>query len=114
MLLAPFSLTDLPVPCRRARHSRAVLPVWLMLWAIAGVFALGLFPGLRSGPTSGLSVPFWLVAAPLINILWLTHARWRASLRKIAGRLVAHGQAGNRRSRVTTSRRCRRSAVETR
>ena len=114
MLLAPFSLTELPVRGRLARQPRSVVPMWLMVWAIAGVLALGLFPGLRGGPTSGLSMPFWLVAAPLINILWLTHATWRASLQKIFQRLVAYRQAGNRRSPVAGSRRCRRSSAANR
>jgi hypothetical protein len=81
MLLAPFSLTDTSArrTVRRDVDSHSI-PPWLLLWAVGGLISVILFPFLRGGMTSGMSVPFWLVAAPLINILWLTRRRWSAPL----------------------------------
>jgi hypothetical protein len=45
---------------------------------------------LRGNALSGLTLPFWLVGAPLLDVAWLTRARWLSALR---------GRAGSRRSR---------------
>jgi hypothetical protein len=81
MLLAPFSLTDMSTrrTVNRDIDSRRV-PPWLLLWAVGGPISVVLFPVLRGGMTSGMSLPFWLAAAPLINILWLTRRRWMGRL----------------------------------
>lgn len=82
MLLAPFTLSDAPV---RRRGSNRIeirpLPLWLQIWAIGGILATVLFPFLRGGELTGMSLPFWLIAAPLINIAWLARSRWSARLR---------------------------------
>ncbi len=92
MLLAPFALVE-PVSTRRLRSSRsrpvstARVPAWLFAWAAAGTLAVLLVPALRGGGFGGATLPFWLVAAPLINIAWLTRVRWMAALRaRLLGR----------------------------
>jgi hypothetical protein len=56
----------------------------LLAWAVLGGIALLCIPALRGGPATGLTLPFWLVAAPLLNILWLTRRRWMAQFGLIA------------------------------
>ena len=86
MLLAPFALVE-PVSHTRRQFFRprpvsAVrVPAWLIAWAVGGALALLLVPALRGGGFGGATLPFWLLAAPLINIVWLTRSRWAAALR---------------------------------
>jgi hypothetical protein len=100
ILLAPFTLTE--ASARRAVaqdiDSRLV-PPWLLLWAIGGLLSVVLFPALRGGMAAGLSIPFWLVAAPLINILWLTRRRWSTQLLSRLSRSSAPRPLRNRRGR---------------
>jgi len=66
MLLAPFTLSA--VSARRCGHGRAAaprVPAWLLAWAVGGFLAMLLFPALRGGDMAGMSVPFWLLGAPL-------------------------------------------------
>jgi len=91
MLLAPFALTlpTRPTPPRRARRLVAALagsdatrvPPWLVAWAFLGTLAVLCIPALRGGGFGGATLPFWLAAAPLLDIAWLTRARWIAALR---------------------------------
>lgn len=84
MLLAPFSLSEPAVRPRSTRHAESRwVPLWLQVWAIGGLLATALFPYLRGGEMTGLSLPFWLVAAPLINIAWLGRSRWLARIRDL-------------------------------
>jgi hypothetical protein len=82
----------MPSPPRQrvVRDTHPGLLPWLLLWAIAGALGLCLLPGLRGNALSGLTLPFWLVGAPLLDVAWLTRARWLSALR---------GRAGSRRSR---------------
>ena len=82
MLLAPFTLTDSPIRRSVANEPRAnAIPAWLFAWAALGALSVLCVPALRGGPITGLSLPFWLVAAPLLNMLWLTRWRWLSRLR---------------------------------
>ncbi len=86
MLLAPFALVE-PVSSKRGRAPRSRpdsgvrVPAWLFMWAVGGALGVLLVPALRGGGSGGATLPFWLVAAPLINIAWLTRARWLAAWR---------------------------------
>lgn len=77
MLLAPFSLTDSSTP-----HSRSSvdeprqIPAWLLAWVAFGALAVVLIPVARGGGFGGYSLPFWLLGAPLLDVLWLTRRRW--------------------------------------
>lgn len=80
MLLAPLLPMSLTQPSARARARQrgrhGVDPVvqtrqryWLLTgWAVVGGLAVLCIPALRGGPLTGLTLPFWLVAAPLIDI----------------------------------------------
>lgn len=77
MLLAPFTLTNTPVRGNVAHAPRAdAIPGWLFAWAVLGALSVLCVPALRGDPVTGLTLPFWLIAAPLLNILWLTRKRW--------------------------------------
>ena len=72
MLLAPFTLNETSIRPDNIRYDSApLIPALLLVWALAGIVAVALFPPLRGGGMAGMSVPFWLVAAPLINLAWL-------------------------------------------
>ncbi len=89
MLLAPFSLTETFVDRRHETSKTASrLPPWLLVWAVGGLVAFVLFPALRGGGAGGMSVPFWLVGAPLINLAWLARGRSMTALRTCCGRLL--------------------------
>lgn len=89
MLLAPLlpmSLAQSANRSRRSLHERRVDPAilarqrcGLMIgWAVLGILAVLCIPALRGGPQTGWTLPFWLVAAPLINlaaIAWLRRTR---------------------------------------
>ena len=84
MLLAPFALNE-SLRSTRSAHSRrrssheTSVPAWLITWLVGGALALLLTPALRGGAVGGWTLPFWLVVAPLINIVWLTWARSMAN-----------------------------------
>ncbi len=83
MLLAPFTLTETFVDRRVNRqHSVSEIPSWLLVWAIGGIVVVALFPSLRGGGMAGMSVPFWLVGAPLINLTWLVRRQAMTVLRQ--------------------------------
>ena len=92
MLVAPLTATTPPnarprpffaSPRRLRRTGRrraAGAGRWLLAWLGAGSTALLLYPDLRGGSAFGLTLPFWLVAAPLIDLAWLRRKRLRALL----------------------------------
>ncbi len=87
MLLAPFTLAETFVD-RRAigQHATPRLPSWLLAWALGGIIAVTLFPSLRGDDLAGMSVPFWLVGAPLINLAWLARPHAVSALRNLIRR----------------------------
>ena len=83
MLLAPFTLNESAIHQRHSgRDSTPGIASWLLAWALGGGIAVALFPSLRGGGMAGMSVPFWLVAAPLINLAWLGRRQATTVLRK--------------------------------
>ena len=80
MLIAPFSGS--PTACTRptiAKH--AVRPPLgaLIAWSIVGLIVVLCVPAARGGRVLGATLPFWLVAAPLIDLAWIERrriARW--------------------------------------
>lgn len=91
MLLAPLLPMSSPSGAPRFR-SRAVLqrapvrsvdPVqqasqrrWLLsLWLVLGTLAVLCIPPLRGTIATGWTLPFWLIAAPAINLLAMAWAR---------------------------------------
>jgi hypothetical protein len=83
MLLAPFTVSDRPTqPAALRPESAHTILSWLLLWSLGGGFLLLLVPGLASNRVSGLSASFWLLVAPLLNMLWLQRRRGLAALRR--------------------------------
>lgn len=49
----------------------SVLPMFLVAWAALGVIAWLCIPAARGGAMFGATLPFWLVVAPLLDLIWL-------------------------------------------
>lgn len=47
----------------------------LTAWLLVGLAALALVPFARGDRLLGATLPFWLVAAPLIDLAWIERAR---------------------------------------
>lgn len=89
MLLAPVLPMSLSsaAPRTRARRQplsvRAVDPArlssqrrwFLSVWLILGTLAVICLPPLRVGIASGWTLPFWLIAAPAINLAAMAWAQ---------------------------------------
>ncbi|WP_440224941.1 hypothetical protein ACQQ2N_06790 [Dokdonella sp. MW10] len=95
MLLAPFTLADVPATRSPRRTRRAAakatvpavrVPAWLVAWAVVGALLLAFVPATRGGGFGGATLPFWLLGAPLVDIAWLTRRRWLAVLRAALAR----------------------------
>lgn len=112
MLLAPFTLTESFVD--RRVNDQLTVPrrsSWLMAWALGGIVAVALFPSLRGGDMAGLSVPFWLVGAPLINLTWLARGQAMRMLRMLTTRRTGVAATQPRVPRRLRSMRRRNSAM---
>jgi hypothetical protein len=59
-----------------AAHVRGLL-VWLLL----GVCVYLCVPAARGDSGAGATIPFWLIAAPLLNLVWLGRRRLIAAAR---------------------------------
>lgn len=84
MFLAPLSVPpSLAVSNRRSRPGRRVLRLdaVLVAWLLVGCAVVVLVPQVRGGHLLGATLPFWLIAAPLVDLAWIrrerlaTHAR---------------------------------------
>jgi hypothetical protein len=84
MLIAPFTVpassTARASSSRRIDREGAKRRV-LLAWLALGAMALLLVPMLRGGRTLGGTLPFWLVAAPLVDLAFLGRARIAAFAR---------------------------------
>lgn len=89
MLLAPFTVAESTQRSFNPCHDETrVVPPWLLLWAVGGILAIAGFPVLRGDELTGMSLPFWLIAAPLINIAWLGRSRGWVRLRDLGSRMA--------------------------
>ena len=96
MLLAPLLPVSLTQPsARKLAQSRRrdtgplLTPparrAVLVGWALLGALALLCIPALRGGPQTGWTLPFWLLAAPLLNLAalaWLQRGANAATRRR--------------------------------
>lgn len=98
MLLSPLTLPESAARRRRVesgsrrRPSRAVAlphgepasstPALLKGWFALGVAVVLLVPAARGGELFGATLPFWLVAAPLLNLLWWHRRSYLRALRR--------------------------------
>ena len=111
MFLAPFSVptSSAASPVRaqplrsRAVPSAGFVPAGLLAWFALGLLLVLGVPALRGGEHLGATLPFWLVAAPLINLAWLlrrraAHALVRAWQRVVTRRRRQCGGGARKRS----------------
>jgi hypothetical protein len=94
MLVAPLAIPvsnttrDGHAPAR-SRHRRTIpakpaapgttataAPLFLLAWFVAGLLVLLCVPAARGNSLLGATLPFWLVAAPVLDLAWL----WRMRL----------------------------------
>jgi hypothetical protein len=80
----------------------AVRETVLFVWLLCGTIALVCVPAARGGALLGATLPFWLVGAPLLDLLWLRRRRWLPLFD--ARRLMASGRAAPAALRVRSSR----------
>jgi hypothetical protein len=79
MFLAPLSVPPSlralsNRPSRPARR-RMRLDAALFAWLLVGCAVMLLVPAVRNGRLLGATLPFWLVAAPLIDLAWVGRER---------------------------------------
>jgi hypothetical protein len=79
MFLAPFSvppsLQKGSNPQPRGNPRRAYANAALVAWLIVGSGVLLFVPAARGGHLLGATLPFWLVAAPLVDLAWIARRR---------------------------------------
>lgn len=99
LIATPPSARKRRVPNVRAElpaRRKLVQPIVLVVWFLLGSCILLCVPAARGDARWGASVPFWLVAAPLIDLAWVTR---RALIRRLRAAL-------QRRSLRQQARRC--------
>jgi hypothetical protein len=80
MLVTPFPADSSSIIRRLqegARPGRGVRrPVgFLLAWVLAGLATLALVPFARGDRMLGATLPFWLIAAPLLDLAWIERRR---------------------------------------
>ncbi|MFI4970234.1 MAG: hypothetical protein ACHP7D_08495 [Lysobacterales bacterium] len=79
-------------PRARSRlGNTSAAPVVVLAWLALGSAALLFVPAARGTALLGASVPFWLIAAPLIDLAWLERARLWRGLSKVRCAVAAVG-----------------------
>jgi hypothetical protein len=109
MFLAPLSVPPSPgVPLRRSARPRLRLDAVLVAWLAVGCTALILVPALRGGHLLGATLPFWLVAAPLVDLAWIgrAHLASRAQTLFSAARSRRPAPRNVRRQRLARAAAC--------
>jgi len=82
MLVAPFSpivpdpdrsrARSVAVPRAASGNGRAAPSQGLLAWLVIGIGIVVCIPAARGSALLGATLPFWLVAAPLMNLAWLS------------------------------------------
>jgi hypothetical protein len=116
MLIAPLPLSSSERPLARTRAAvppaRTKPPVaGLLAWIAVGIGVLALVPFARGDRFFGATLPFWLVAAPLADLVWVERRRiarrlagsWRVAVRARPARNV-RAQRVARRSACSAAR----------
>lgn len=108
MFLAPFSVPpSLNAPSNRGTRAKG-LHVVLVAWLLVGCALVLLVPAVRGGRLLGATLPFWLVAAPLVDLAWIGRERLASRTRTwISGvRSRRHAPRNVRRQRPPRSAAC--------
>ncbi len=64
-----------PQSCAAPAVAASPATPWLIAWAAVGVFALLLVGSARGDALLGVTLPFWLVGAPLVDLVWVERVR---------------------------------------
>ena len=78
MFLAPLSVPpSLRASNRPPRRTRRAirLDAVLVAWLVVGCAVVLIVPAVRGGHLFGATLPFWLVAAPLVDLAWIRRER---------------------------------------
>jgi len=79
MFLAPLSVPpSLRASPNRPARRRLRLGAVLVAWLLVGCVVVVLVPAVRGGRVFGATLPFWLVAAPLVDLAWIGRERLAA------------------------------------
>jgi len=89
MFLAPLSVPpSLRASPNRPARWRLRVDAVLVAWLLVGCAVVVLVPAVRGGRLLGATLPFWLVAAPLVDLAWIGRERltgrattWLSALR---------------------------------
>lgn len=65
----------------------AIATAFLIVWCAIGVGLVLCVPAARGSSLFGATLPFWLVAAPLLDLGWLKRASLRRLLREQSTRM---------------------------
>jgi hypothetical protein len=78
---APVRRASTTYPLGQQRAARTSAPQrFLIAWAALGLIAWLCIPAARSNSALGATVPFWLVVAPLLDLMWLKRGSlWAAA-----------------------------------
>jgi hypothetical protein len=112
MLIAPLTVpasSTARTPASRRIERDAAKRRVLLAWLAVGVIALLLVPMLRGGRTLGATLPFWLVAAPLVDLAWIGRTRIAAFVRHAFGTPGARRPMSRRVRSVRDARATRRA-----
>lgn len=71
-------------------------PLLLLIWLASGLLVLWCVPAARGSGPLGATLPFWLIAAPLLDLGWLWRARLARVLARAYRRLSIHGLTASR------------------
>ena len=61
-------------------------PPILSVWFVIGVCTMYVLPSMRGGDVFGMTLPFWLVAAPLLDLVWTGRVALTRRLRPLLRR----------------------------
>ena len=79
MFLAPLSVPpSLRASPNRPARRRLRLGAVLVAWLLVGCVVVVLVPAVRGGRVFGATLPFWLVAAPLVDLAGIGRERLAA------------------------------------
>ena len=85
LLTTPYTALTAVRPAYARNHRRHAWigepVVWILAWLGLGLLALWLVPALRGSAAFGATLPFWLVGAPLLDLVWLGRFRLATVLR---------------------------------
>jgi len=80
----------------------------LVAWLIVGCAVVLLVPAVRGGALFGATLPFWLVAAPLVDLAWIRRERLALHARRWISALGSRRAPRNvRRQRPARAAACR-------